>query len=91
MKGLSTQESGYKNFPRAEPSLKHGRFPRHSSGWDTALPTQGAQVQSWLGNGDPTCHAGEKKKKLKNSNCRKAHWHVIQESIFLQAAVLETQ
>ena len=32
-----------------------------------------------------------KKKSLKNRSCRKAHWHVIQDSIFLQAAVLETQ
>ena len=49
---------------------------RFSPGWEMEIP-----------------HAmqGKKKKKLKNSNCRKAHWHVIQESIFLQAAVLETQ
>ena len=61
LKWLSTQECRYKHFPRAEPSLKHGIFSWHSSGWDTALPVQRAQVQSWLGNGDPTCHAGKKK------------------------------
>lgn len=33
----------------------------------------------------------KKKKSLKNRSHRKAHWDVKQESIFLKAAVLETQ
>ena len=64
LKRLSTQECTHKHFPRAEPSLKHGRHPWLSIGWDTAIPMHGAQVQSLDGKWRSHMPCREKKKKV---------------------------